>query len=356
MKLVCNVPQEDSPPQTQLYQDVKSFYQYIETSNGFSVQMIQALLLIALYEVGHGIYPAAYLTIGNAARIGRGVGLHDQAAPQMLPRCSTWTEQEERRRLWWGIVVLDRFANIGHRRKPLATTDPPLQAHLPTDDEAWAAGNMDFAAPLLSASSTAQASSYARICQASHLLGKIVWHLDDKLLPADYKFADALQVHRTTLPFADVIAAEVFQISTKDSSIRASLCTSVAITYSALLTLYDGYSCTSRMVVTGSEDQLEMQQQSIEGLSEISQRAIKLSRMLRDLMRSDETDRLSPMVIDCIYQAGANYAWGKGESSESNYTECLLELKELLGFLNRRWKVAGQWLASPRDNALEVAS
>ncbi len=121
MKLACSEIPEGMPPQTQLYQDVKSFYHYIEAQNGFSIQMLQALLLIALYESGHSIYPAAYLSIGNAARLGHAMGLHDRHAPQMLPRCNTWTEQEERRRVWWAILILDRFINIGHRNKPLST-------------------------------------------------------------------------------------------------------------------------------------------------------------------------------------------------------------------------------------------
>lgn len=126
MKLVCSETPEElacagipdgSPPQTQLYQDVKSFYNFVEAQNGFSIQMIQASLLIALYEMGHSIYPASYLSVGNSARVGHAMGLHDRSTAQMLPRPNTWTEQEERRRVWWGVIILDRFINIGHRGK-----------------------------------------------------------------------------------------------------------------------------------------------------------------------------------------------------------------------------------------------
>jgi hypothetical protein len=86
----------------QIYQDVKSLYTYVESQNGFSIRLIQAGLLISLYEIGHAIYPAAYLTVGNCARLGHATGLHDRGMAQMLPRPTTWTEQEERRRVWWG--------------------------------------------------------------------------------------------------------------------------------------------------------------------------------------------------------------------------------------------------------------
>lgn len=167
MKLACyEVPEGMSPASFQLYLDVKSFYYFVESQNGFSIQMIQALLLIALYEMGHAIYPAAYLSIGNAARVGHAMGLHVKDVPQMLPRPTTWTEQEERRRVWWGVVILDRFINLGHRGKPLATNDPGLETHLPTDDESWDRGHMLVAAPLaLSASETIRTAPFARTCQ-----------------------------------------------------------------------------------------------------------------------------------------------------------------------------------------------
>lgn len=76
MKLICSEIPDGMIPQTQLYQDVKSFYSYVESQNGFSIQLIQTLCLIALYEIGHCIYPAAYLSVGNSARLGHAMGLH----------------------------------------------------------------------------------------------------------------------------------------------------------------------------------------------------------------------------------------------------------------------------------------
>ena len=296
----------EAPEQTQLYQDVKSFYNYIESQNGFSIQMIQALLLIALYETGNSIYPAAYLSVGNSARLGHAMGLHARHVPQMLPRCNTWTEQEERRRVWWGVIIMDRFINIGHRGKPLSTSDPRLEAHLPTDDASWDRGQMLVAAPMsLSASQMIRVAPFARTCQAAHLLGKVLHHLDDKELPHDYRFEDALQLHRTMRALADVLPGEA---ADDDPNLKPSLCTSMAICYSGLLTLYDAYSCTERAHELGdqSEAQLVMQKESIDGLSEFSGRVVILAQKVRDVIERDGIGCLNPMVIDCIYQAAAN--------------------------------------------------
>ena len=304
MKLACSEIPEAMPPETQIYQDIKSFYNYVESQNGFSIQMIQALLLIALYEAGNCIYPAAYLSVGHAARLGHAMGLHERGVPQMLPRCTTWTEQEERRRVWWGVIIMDRFINIGHRGKPFATQDPSLDNHLPTEDANWDRGQMLLAAPLsLSASQTIRAAPFARTCQSAHLLGKILRHLDDKALPIEYRFDEALQLHRTMRALADVLPNEAGE---DDPSVRPTLCTSMAICYSGLLTLYDAYSCTERAVENAPETQLFIQKESIEGLSEISGKVVHLARRVRRFIEKSGLGRFNPMLVDCFYIAAAN--------------------------------------------------
>lgn len=305
MKLATSEPPEGASPQTDLYSLVKSFVNYIESQNGFTIQLIQSNLLVALYEFGHGIYPASYLTIGHTARLGHAMGLHQRGAPQMLPRPTTWTEQEERRRVWWAVVILDRLVNTGNRGKPFASSDPSLDTHLPTDDSAWDRGQMLVAAPLaLSASQTIKAAPYARTCQASHLLGKVIRHLNDKSLPPDYQFDEALQLHRVVRALSSVLPGEA---ESDDPSLRPTLCTSMGVCYSALLILYDAYSCTERHHGDTSLDtQLVMQKESIDGLAETCKQVVQMSRRIRSVIEQDGLDRVSPMIIDSIYQAAAN--------------------------------------------------
>ena len=303
MKLAMSEPR-DGPMPPQLYQDVKSFYSYVEAQHGFSIQLIQAALLISLYEVGHGIYPAAYLTIGNCARLGHAMGIHERNVPQMLPRATTWTEQEERRRVWWGVVVLDRYVNLGHQGKPFASAEPGLDTHLPTDDGSWDRGQMLAAAPLaLSASQNIPASPFARTCQASHLLGKVIRHVNDHTIPAAYRFDEALQLHRTLRALADAMLSE----TTENYSIEGPpLCTALSICYSAILTLYDSYSCTEKSMRDAPETQLTMQQEAISGISEFTELAMQMARRLKAFVDKVGLENVSPLVVDSLYQAAAN--------------------------------------------------
>ncbi len=110
MRLITCVPPEGSQSaQNALYWTAKCFYTMVESSALMSVQLIQSALLLAAYEIFHGIYPAAFLSTGHCGRLINAFGLHDRKnAPQMIKRPGSWAEQEEIRRVWWGTLLLDR--------------------------------------------------------------------------------------------------------------------------------------------------------------------------------------------------------------------------------------------------------
>lgn len=160
MKLCCA---RITTPRTDLYHAVKQFYFDMENSGALSIQVLQAAILIAIYEVGHAIYPAAILSVGSCARYASCLGIDTTARPpksMQLP----WIEVEECCRIWWSIAILDRFVpekyptnyacNCSHchtdtlsrflnlcdpRRHP-ATPDPHAGTYLPVDDASWDAG------------------------------------------------------------------------------------------------------------------------------------------------------------------------------------------------------------------------
>jgi hypothetical protein len=114
MKLVIEVPASGtSASASLLYREAKAYLQVTESDFPTSLRVLQALVLIALYEMGHGIFPAAYLTIGRAARMSVLRGVHDRNyATQLFQTPSTWTDWEEERRTWWATLILERYHHI----------------------------------------------------------------------------------------------------------------------------------------------------------------------------------------------------------------------------------------------------
>jgi hypothetical protein len=119
-------PVTAGPADAELYLKSKKFFNYLETRNQLSLKLIQAGLLLAVYEIGHAIYPSAYLTVGHCARLAQTIGINDlndsvQMFPPPRPSASFESpdyesprpteqspEAEENRRTWWAIIVLDR--------------------------------------------------------------------------------------------------------------------------------------------------------------------------------------------------------------------------------------------------------
>ena len=58
-----------------LYAASKRFLALLEGSGCLSLMHLQAMILVALYELGHGIYPAAWMTVGQCARYVEMIGI-----------------------------------------------------------------------------------------------------------------------------------------------------------------------------------------------------------------------------------------------------------------------------------------
>ena len=159
MDLVSRPPSGTSKnPKCRLYLAAKRLHLDAEMAGVFTVQVLQAGILIALYELGHAIYPSAYLSVGACARYAIALGLNGSVMSQMT-RPLTWIEVEERQRTWWAIIIMDRcvhitasevgrhpadlyvrFVNLSMPSRTLATEDPHPDDLLPADDAAWDEG------------------------------------------------------------------------------------------------------------------------------------------------------------------------------------------------------------------------
>lgn len=106
MKLLTWYPTEDgSDPQTATYLAAKQHLYEIEAAGALSLQALQAAVLISVYELGHAIYPAAYMSASSCARYASALDLGWQANAGSN---TAWVDEEERRRAWWSVVILDR--------------------------------------------------------------------------------------------------------------------------------------------------------------------------------------------------------------------------------------------------------
>jgi len=166
MRLIQEVPIYDDAERLPIYIATKRFCFALEMAGTYSLLKVQAGLLIAVYELGHGVLPAAYTSVGACARQGISLGIHKKDAPQILRKPRSWLDWEERQRVWWFIIILDRSANnsviwniplteilryvtAGGDDRPLCTEDQSNDAFIPADEIAWAGGVCSFVHPTL---------------------------------------------------------------------------------------------------------------------------------------------------------------------------------------------------------------
>ncbi len=91
-----------------LYLQTKSSLALAEGLGFNSFPIVQSRILITLFEVGHGFYPAAYISIGATVRAVDALEAHPRG-DALQPHCSDGAaSQEETILTWCGILVLDR--------------------------------------------------------------------------------------------------------------------------------------------------------------------------------------------------------------------------------------------------------
>lgn len=91
-----------------VYAMIESHTSLLEASGFLSLEFIQARLLLSIFEMGHGLYPAASISIGSCARTARAFGLHKKRSGNFFTNDSDRQRTEEETRVWWEIVNLDR--------------------------------------------------------------------------------------------------------------------------------------------------------------------------------------------------------------------------------------------------------
>jgi hypothetical protein len=103
MYLVTRQPGKSSgvkEMQTPVYFEAKTLLTTLTSSGNSSIEVIQAGLLLSLYEQGHGMIDVAQLTMSVCTRMAMKMKVALRAAPEL--------QNTDFGRLWWGLVILDR--------------------------------------------------------------------------------------------------------------------------------------------------------------------------------------------------------------------------------------------------------
>ncbi|KAJ5923880.1 hypothetical protein N7466_008067 [Penicillium verhagenii] len=333
MKLVCTYDQSEGS--SGLYNVAKRLGQELELKGLITVRTIQAGLLLCVYEVGHAIYPAAFLNISCCARQGVALGLHNKSAPQLAGAPRSWVDWEERQRVWWMIVILDRYIAIGSDLRPLCTEDPNKDTLIPASDSAWDSGEMMCPERvLLSSNSDTPVSAFARLAQASNLLGRVVKHCNDTSMEPEYSLDSFERLTQTIIALLQLLTTN------EEFSSRNPLSPAAALS--------NHHACDLHSEVQGLDIGLvsrlrENMQRSLQMLKDISNQVIMFVQDARESLTPQTMDLVSPLVLNCIYGSTSNHSWMVLESGASQYAIGKAVCEDMLQHLGTRWRAASKF-------------
>lgn len=182
---------------------------------------------------------------------------------------------------------------------------------------------------------------FARLCQASVLLGKVIRHHYAPLIPEMHQFQHASELYLEASQLARVLTNEAE--SSHDYLLHAP---GLAICLSALATLCDPYACTgNRPVQSNSAEEAAMIIQAIEGLKSVSANTKEFAdRIIERTSHSLDIDRVSPFIMDALYASAANFAWIVRESGDETSQIGLESIRGCLRRLASRYRAADQYL------------
>jgi hypothetical protein len=219
--------------------------------------------------------------------------------------------------------------------------DPVQDELLPINDEDWHEGKIVPSEPLFTASFSSSTSlgSFAKMCQAAHMLSKVMHHRANKrtsqhvesLLPEAQALHLALSaLHLSIQEHTPGGTSPDYQ--RKSSIIALSLCCS------AQLLLYNLYGCNEPLALAEQSRiamETEMQKVSLDGIKSIS------FTTMPNIARANIE---CPLIAQGIYHAATECAWFIWEDYEPQMYGALEDLILELKSISESWDVATKYL------------
>lgn len=321
--------------QSSLYFNVKNLITLLETTNSLSLDLIHCRVLVAFYEMGHGLHTAAYISVAACARVSRALGLHRKRWRNLDAEVDSLILEEEKR-VWWAVVIMDRFINLCNGDALFVTDDPERTDPLPISDLVWSEGSdSDLedcinSPPFLDTPANVTVGQMARECQISHLAGRVVRHAVDPTPNPDFNTEEAVQLERTLRAYLPLLANEELKIG--------RYCGAFGTCNSALFILYE-------FILSRKMEKIFDKQQVLQSIEETSVRALTFAEAAySDREENYPWDTQSPYLPYSLCQAAIVQQSLWKQTGNPIYEQRMNTLKNILLEFTNRWMVAWQYI------------
>lgn len=230
MKVLLWTPPDQTilrQPRHQDYTILKHHLSKAQEVGVLSLELLQTWILVTIYEYSHGIYPAAYISIGVCFRYSLALGINKQRWSEIDTTSTTSDAQEERRRVWWSVVILDRMVS-----RSSDGPEPRSDDLLPVPDQAWDDGKIDHSRICpVSAPSSTNMGMLARLAQSAFLLGRVYRWKNHPTGDDDFDQSEKNQLDRALRALLNLTYEE-------GAVYLMAICPQIALCFSALVILH----------------------------------------------------------------------------------------------------------------------
>ncbi|KAH8682813.1 hypothetical protein BGZ60DRAFT_205794 [Tricladium varicosporioides] len=145
----------------ELYLLCKSWFSILEAYGKNTLGLVQARVLLVLFETFHGVFPAAYISIAGAVRAIDALCVYAEINTPLLHSATVEEYEEDYRQTWRCILILDRFLALESHTYPSVTKNRVFHEKLLLGTP------QPISIPLLSP------NSFSDLFEASKLLDKV---------------------------------------------------------------------------------------------------------------------------------------------------------------------------------------
>ena len=139
------------------------------------------------------------------------------------------------------------------------------------------------------------------MCQAAHLLGKVLIHLNDRTSNPEFSFDEVMQLGRATKSFSSLLQDENIAGDMTNGGVLSAL----AMSYSASIALFDNYCASETVFSARTEGHAALADHAISTLKDVALEVMQYVVHLERVIETEGLLRISPFVADCIYQTAA---------------------------------------------------
>ncbi|KNG80510.1 hypothetical protein ANOM_010058 [Aspergillus nomiae NRRL 13137] len=270
------VKDEITPRMRSLYILVKGYIASLEAIDVNSLELLQCRLLLTIFEVGHGLYPAAYISIGANVRAAVALGANEASKAELEKTFKSSEKADEARCTWRGIVITDRYVSLESNKGPII----PKALLSGADSDSFD----------LALTPSKPLYHFNKLAQASRILEQVLTHVHDPVQHMEFFNDEAIQILKTLSSFRETV-------QDKDA-VPHSLCYSaVAISRSALMTVLE-FGCSFK--ASGIESCVVG---SYRLMHNVVEELVNASESFAAQIRPADLEALPVFVVHCIYKA-----------------------------------------------------